>query len=58
MSLEVKATYEGGVLKLDKPLPLEDRERVTVTVKPIPILERLWEYLNSRPKLRTELRVH
>jgi predicted DNA-binding antitoxin AbrB/MazE fold protein len=57
MSLEVEATYEGGVLKLDMPLPLEDHERVTVTVKPIPILEGLWEYLNSRRKLRTELRV-
>ena len=34
MSLEVEAIYEGGVLKLDKPLPLGDRERVTVTVKP------------------------
>jgi predicted DNA-binding antitoxin AbrB/MazE fold protein len=34
MSLEVEATYEGGVLKPDKPLPLGDRERVTVTVKP------------------------
>jgi predicted DNA-binding antitoxin AbrB/MazE fold protein len=34
MALEVEATYEGGVLRLDKPLPLDERERVTVTVKP------------------------
>lgn len=33
MSLEVEATYEGGVLKLDKPLPFDDRERVIVTIK-------------------------
>jgi predicted DNA-binding antitoxin AbrB/MazE fold protein len=33
MSLEVEATYEGGVLKLDKPLPFGDHERVIVTVK-------------------------
>lgn len=34
MSLEVEATYENGVLKLDKPLPLKEHERVTVQVKP------------------------
>ncbi len=37
MSLEVEATYENGVLKLDKPLPLGENERVTVSVKPLPI---------------------
>ena len=35
MSLEVEATYENGVLKLDKPLPLGEHERVTVSVKPL-----------------------
>ncbi len=35
MSLEVQATYENGVLKLEKPLPLVEHERVTVTVKPV-----------------------
>lgn len=35
MSLEVEATYENGVLKLDKPLPLDEQERVTVTVRPV-----------------------
>lgn len=34
MSLEVEATYENGVLKLDKPLPLKEHERVTVQIKP------------------------
>ena len=31
MSLEAQATYENGVLKLDKPLPLGEHERVTVS---------------------------
>jgi predicted DNA-binding antitoxin AbrB/MazE fold protein len=34
MSLEIEATFEDGVLKLDKPLPRGERERVTVIVKP------------------------
>ena len=34
MSLEVEATYENGVLKLDKPLSLGEHERVIVSVKP------------------------
>jgi len=33
MSFEVEATYENGVLKLDKPLPFQDHERIMVTVK-------------------------
>jgi predicted DNA-binding antitoxin AbrB/MazE fold protein len=33
MSLEVEATYENGVLKPDKPLPLGEHERVTVRVE-------------------------
>ncbi len=32
MSLEIDATYENGVLKPDLPLPLNDRQRVKVTV--------------------------
>jgi len=32
MSLDVDATYENGVLKLDHPLPLGDHQRVKVTV--------------------------
>jgi predicted DNA-binding antitoxin AbrB/MazE fold protein len=32
MSLEVEATYEDGVLKPDKRLPLEEHQRVKVTV--------------------------
>ena len=34
MSLEVEATYEDGVLRLDMPLPLGEHERVTVSIKP------------------------
>ncbi|MBI3821754.1 MAG: antitoxin family protein [Planctomycetes bacterium] len=34
MSLEVEATYENGVLKLDRPLPLAEKERVTIEIKP------------------------
>ena len=33
MSLEVEATYENGVLKLDEPLPFKEQERIIVTVK-------------------------
>lgn len=33
MSLEIEATYENGVLKPDKPLPLRENERVKVTVE-------------------------
>lgn len=32
MALEVAATYENGALKLDHPLPLDERERVLVRV--------------------------
>jgi predicted DNA-binding antitoxin AbrB/MazE fold protein len=34
MSLEVEATYENGVLKLDNPLPLKENERLTVRIVP------------------------
>ena len=33
MSLEIDATYENGVLKLDKPLPLHEKQRVKVTIE-------------------------
>jgi predicted DNA-binding antitoxin AbrB/MazE fold protein len=32
MAIEVEATYENGVLKLDRPLPLAEKQRVRVTV--------------------------
>jgi predicted DNA-binding antitoxin AbrB/MazE fold protein len=32
MCIEVSATYENGILKLDGPLPFEEHQRVTVTV--------------------------
>jgi predicted DNA-binding antitoxin AbrB/MazE fold protein len=34
MSLQVEAIYENGLLKLDKPLPLPEHERVTISVNP------------------------
>jgi predicted DNA-binding antitoxin AbrB/MazE fold protein len=33
MSIEIDAVYEDGVLKPEKPLPLKEHERVTVSVK-------------------------
>ena len=33
MSLEIEATYENGVLKLDHPLPLKENQRVKVTIQ-------------------------
>ena len=38
MSFSVEATYENGCLKLAKPLPLEEHEKVRVTIEP----ERGW----------------
>jgi predicted DNA-binding antitoxin AbrB/MazE fold protein len=32
MPLEVEATYENGLLKLDQPLPLAENQRVKVTI--------------------------
>ncbi len=32
MPIEIEATYEGGVLKLEEPLPLENHQRVRVSV--------------------------
>ncbi len=32
MTLTVEATYEGGVLKPAKPLPLQEHAKVTITV--------------------------
>ena len=34
MELEVEATYENGVLKLDGPLPLREHERLVVRISP------------------------
>ena len=31
--LVIEATYQNGVLKLDRPLPLNDNERVRITVE-------------------------
>jgi len=32
MEKTVQAVYEGGVLRLLEPIPLEDRQEVTVTI--------------------------
>ena len=44
MFLEVQATYENGVLKLDKPLPLGEHARVCVSVTSVdsPIERSAW----------------
>ena len=34
MSLEVEATYENGVLKLDQPLPFPEQERLVLRITP------------------------
>jgi len=43
MTLTVEAVYEDGVLKLAQPLPLNEHEKVRVTVEPArpPIWERI-----------------
>jgi predicted DNA-binding antitoxin AbrB/MazE fold protein len=33
MPLEIEATYENGVLKPDRPLPLQENQRVRLTVQ-------------------------
>ncbi len=33
MTLQVEATYENGVLRLDRPLPFAEHERVQVTIQ-------------------------
>jgi predicted DNA-binding antitoxin AbrB/MazE fold protein len=38
MSITVEATYEGGVLKPSRPLPLTEHETVQVTIEP----QRSW----------------
>jgi predicted DNA-binding antitoxin AbrB/MazE fold protein len=32
MPIEIEATYKDGVLKLEEPLPLENRQRVKVSI--------------------------
>ena len=34
MPLQIEATYEDGVLKLDEALPFKEQERVLVTIQP------------------------
>ena len=32
MAITIEATYENGVLRLAKPLPLAEKQRITVTI--------------------------
>jgi predicted DNA-binding antitoxin AbrB/MazE fold protein len=34
MAITAEAIYENGILKLDRPLPLKEHEKVRVTVEP------------------------
>jgi predicted DNA-binding antitoxin AbrB/MazE fold protein len=34
MTITVDATYENGTLRLERPLPLKEHEKVRVTVEP------------------------
>jgi predicted DNA-binding antitoxin AbrB/MazE fold protein len=34
MAITVEATYENGTLKLDRPLPFKEHERIIVSVQP------------------------
>ena len=34
MSITVEATYENGTLKLDRPLPFKEHERILVSIQP------------------------
>jgi predicted DNA-binding antitoxin AbrB/MazE fold protein len=40
MTLTVEAVYENGVLKPTQPLPLQEHEKVTVTIAPAVTLAR------------------
>ena len=40
MSIEVEAVYEGGVLRPERPLPLEEHQRVKVIVNDVPGIAR------------------
>ena len=35
MSLEVEATYQNGVLKPSQELPLQEGQKVTITIQPV-----------------------
>lgn len=50
MSLQIEATYENGVLKLDEALPLKEHERVLVTIQPQTILSQTGQPQTSRTR--------
>ena len=33
MAITVEATYENGILRLDRPLPLTEKQRIQVTIQ-------------------------
>ena len=35
MSLEIEVTYENGILKPSQELPLQEGQKVTITIKPV-----------------------
>ncbi len=40
MTMTVDATYENGMLRLERPLPLKEHEKVRITVQPCRSLAR------------------
>ncbi len=40
MTITVEATYENGMLKLGQPLPLQEHEKVQVTIQPVVSIAR------------------
>ena len=41
MAITIEATYENGVLRLDGPLPLPEKQRLRITIhEPAPTSER------------------
>ncbi len=55
MSQRVTGTIEDGVLKLDEPIGLPDRSRVSVVVEPLTEVEQrlaAWNSIKARLRLR------
>ena len=57
MTITIDATYEGGVLIPAQPLPLQEREKVRVTVEPLAptpkrphdeVIAEIWERQKAR----------
>lgn len=55
MSQRITGTIEDGVLKLDEPIGLPDRSRVSVVVEPLTEVEQrlaAWNSIKARLRLR------